>query len=63
MVKSAKKKTEAYANLIASCDTGDSMVKIRPRHMKLQGFSGAGKSTFALKHFAYHSEGQTLLNA
>ncbi len=58
MAKSAKKKAENYANLIASCDTGDSMVRVRPRHMKLQGFSGSGKSTFALRHFAHLSEGR-----
>ena len=28
MAKSAKKKAENYANLIASCDTGDSMVRV-----------------------------------
>lgn len=52
---SAKKKAEHYAALIASCDTGETMVKRRPRHMKIQGFSGSGKSTFALTFFAHHA--------
>jgi len=51
----SKKKADRYAALIASCDTGDSMVKNRPRHMKVQGFSGSGKSTFALTFFAHHA--------
>ena len=51
----SKKKADRYAALIASCDTGDSMVKNRPRHMKVQGFSGSGKSTFALTFFSHHA--------
>jgi len=48
----SKKKAENYASLIASCDTGESMIKNRTRHMKIQGFSGSGKSTFALQFFS-----------
>jgi len=55
--KTAKKKAQRYADLVASCDTGETMVRVRPRHMKLQGFSGAGKSTFAIKHFSNLSKG------
>lgn len=51
----SKKKTDKYAELIASCDTGEDMIKKRPRHMKLQGFSGSGKSTFALSFFNHHA--------
>ena len=50
-----KKKTQHYADLIASCDTGNDMIRRRPRHMKVQGFSGSGKSTFALTFFAHHA--------
>lgn len=50
-----KKKAQHYADLIASCDTGESMVKNRPRHIKLQGFSGAGKSTWGLTFFSHHA--------
>ena len=49
MAKKGKKKN--YADLIASCDTGDTMVENRTRHMKLQGFSGAGKTHFYLSMF------------
>ena len=31
------------------------MIRNRPRHMKVQGFSGSGKSTFALTFFAHHA--------
>ena len=31
------------------------MVKNRPRHIKLQGFSGAGKSTWGLTFFSHHA--------
>lgn len=50
MAKSATKKKN-YADLIASCDTGDTMVQNRVRHMKLQGFSGSGKTHFYLTMF------------
>lgn len=53
----SKKKADRYAALIASCDTGDSMVTQRTRHMKIQGFSGSGKSTFALQFFSHHAKG------
>lgn len=56
MARNAKKKAEGYAALIASCDTGDSMIKNRPRHIKLQGFSGAGKSTWGLTFFAHEAK-------
>ena len=53
-----KKKTTDYTALIASCDTGTSMVESKPRrHIKLQGFPGGGKSHFALSYFAYPSDG------
>ena len=45
-------KAQRYAELIASCDTGESMIQNRTRHMKLQGFSGSGKTTFYLTMFA-----------
>ena len=45
----AKKKD--YSALIAACDTGESMIKQRTKHMKLQGFSGAGKTNFYLTMF------------
>lgn len=51
MAKSATKKKANYADLIASCDTGVSMVNNRTKHMKLQGFSGAGKTHFYLTMF------------
>ena len=51
----SKKKAQNYADLIASCDTGEDMIRRRPRHMKVQGFSGSGKSTFALSFFAHHA--------
>jgi len=51
----SKKKAQNYADLIASCDTGEDMIRNRPRHMKVQGFSGSGKSTFALSFFAHHA--------
>ena len=51
----SKKKAQNYADLIASCDTGEDMIRRRPRHMKVQGFSGSGKSTFALTFFAHHA--------
>jgi hypothetical protein len=56
MARNAKKKAEGYAALIASCDTGDTMIKNRPRHIKLQGFSGAGKSTWGLTFFAHEAK-------
>ena len=52
-----KRKKPDYASLIDACDTGDSMIENRTRHIKLQGFSGSGKSTFALSFFAHHSKG------
>ncbi len=51
-----KKKAQAYADLIASCDTGDDMIRNRARHIKLQGFSGAGKSTWGLTFFNHHAK-------
>jgi len=47
----AKKKSQNYADLIASCDTGESMIEQRTKHMKLQGFSGSGKTNFYLTMF------------
>ena len=55
--RNSKKKAENYAALIASCDTGSDMVKNRTRHMKIQGFSGSGKSTYALQFFSHHAKG------
>ena len=57
MAKSKKKKAN-YAALIDSCDDGDDMIEDRCRHMKLQGFSGSGKSHFALTFFAEQSAGK-----
>ena len=51
----SRKKAQNYADLIASCDTGEDMIRRRPRHMKVQGFSGSGKSTFALSFFSHHA--------
>ena len=48
----SNKKAKHYADLIASCDTGETMIENRTRHMKLQGFSGSGKTTFYLTMFA-----------
>ncbi len=50
MARTTKKRN--YADLIAACDTGDSMVENRTKHMKLQGFSGAGKTHFYLTMFS-----------
>tara|TARA_R110000803_G_scaffold107958_8_gene176197 strand:- start:1840 stop:2724 length:885 start_codon:yes stop_codon:yes gene_type:complete len=47
----ATKKKKNYADLIASCDTGVSMIENRTMHMKLQGFSGSGKTHFYLTLF------------
>lgn len=55
MVRS-KKKAQNYAALIESCDTGEDMIRNRPRHMKVQGFSGSGKSTYALTFFAHQAK-------
>lgn len=52
----SKKKADKYAALIASCDTGEQMIHNRPRHMKIQGFSGSGKSTFGLTFFSHHAK-------
>jgi len=57
MAKSATKKKANYADLIASCDTGVSMVNNRTKHMKLQGFSGAGKTHFYLTMFTDMASG------
>jgi hypothetical protein len=46
----ARKKID-YSALIADCDTGVSMIEQRTRHMKLQGFSGSGKTNFYLTMF------------
>ena len=54
--RNSKKKAENYANLIASCDTGEDMIRNRSRHMKIQGFSGSGKSTYALTFFAHQAK-------
>lgn len=47
----ANKKKKNYADLIASCDTGTTMIENRTKHMKLQGFSGSGKTHFYLTMF------------
>jgi hypothetical protein len=46
----ARKKID-YSKLIADCDTGESMIAQRTKHMKLQGFSGSGKTNFYLTMF------------
>jgi len=48
----ATKKKKNYADLIASCDTGTTMIENRTKHMKLQGFSGSGKTHFYLTMFS-----------
>jgi len=53
----ARKKTD-YSALIAGCDTGDSMIQNRTRHMKLQGFSGSGKTNFYLTMFNDLADGK-----
>ena len=59
MAKSAtNKKAAKYADLIASCDTGVSMIENRTKHMKLQGFSGAGKTHFYLTMFSDLAKGR-----
>lgn len=56
LAKSRKKRD--YSALIASCDTGADMASRRvKRHIKIQGFSGAGKSHFALSFFAHEAKG------
>ena len=52
------RKKQNYDALIAACDTGDSMIQNRLRHMKLQGFSAGGKTHFALSFFAHLAEGK-----
>ena len=47
----AKNKKKNYADLIAACDTGTTMIENRTKHMKLQGFSGSGKTHFYLTMF------------
>ena len=53
-----KKKATDYSEVLASCDRGDQMAE-RPnrRHIKVQGFSGSGKTTFALSFLARHAKG------
>lgn len=58
MAPRSKKKAANYAALIESCDDGNDMIEDRCRHMKLQGFSGGGKSHFALTFFASQAEGK-----
>jgi len=45
------RKQKDYSALIAGCDTGESMIENRTKHMKLQGFSGSGKTNFYLTMF------------
>lgn len=52
--KSNKKRKADYKVLIDSCDDGVMMAEADPlHHMKLQGFSGGGKSHFHLTFFAH----------
>ena len=57
MARRTKKKKD-YSAFIESCDTGDQMAA-RPikRHMKIQAFSGGGKTTWALNFFDHTTEG------
>ena len=57
--KAAKAKA-GHEAVLALCETGDQMVTHNRRHMKIQGFSGSGKSTFALRYWAHHVKEQGL---
>ena len=48
----ARKKTD-HSAILALCETGEEMATNDRRHMKLQGFSGSGKSHFALTYFSH----------
>tara|TARA_R110001599_G_scaffold168934_1_gene358789 strand:- start:286 stop:1176 length:891 start_codon:yes stop_codon:yes gene_type:complete len=55
----ARKKTD-HSAILALCETGEEMATNDRRHMKLQGFSGSGKSTFALTYFSHGVESRGL---
>lgn len=63
MAKSKKSQATKIQALIDSCDTGDVMAA-QPdlRHMKLQGFSGGGKSHFGLTFVAHKAKEMGLLD-
>ena len=48
-----KKKQADHSAILALCETGEEMITQQRHHMKLQGFSGSGKSSFALTYFAH----------
>lgn len=48
----ARKKTD-HSAILALCESGEDMATNDRRHMKLQGFSGSGKSHFALTYFSH----------
>ena len=61
MARSKKSQQAKLTALLESCDTGDEMTK-QPllRHMKLQAFSGGGKSHFALSFVSYEANRREL---
>ena len=52
-----RKKRATFDELLAACERGDDMEAHLHRHMKLAGFSGAGKSHFALSFLRHVAKG------
>ena len=58
--RSKAKKIAGHQAILDLCETGSDMVKVQRHHMKLQGFSGSGKSSFALTYFAHQVKAKKL---